>query len=60
MLKPAAYQRLPQFKQAIAHVLTDKKRFDIYCSEILLQIIPTMENAAPHETYPDKCFYLSD
>ncbi|MFV0486421.1 MAG: LysR family transcriptional regulator [Vibrio fluvialis] len=58
-LTSTAHQLLPQFKQAvdiIGHALTEKKHFDVYCSEILLHIMPSIENTVIYETSPDKCF----
>ncbi|NWK17961.1 LysR family transcriptional regulator [Vibrio parahaemolyticus] len=59
-LTSAAYQLLPQFEQAVSiidNAITEKKHFEVYCSEILLHIMDPIKNTIFYESPPEK--YIS-
>ncbi|EGR1682332.1 LysR family transcriptional regulator, partial [Vibrio parahaemolyticus] len=56
-LTSAAYQLLPQFEQAVSiidNAITEKKHFEVYCSEILLHIMDPIKNTIFYESPPEK------
>ncbi|EJZ3802697.1 LysR family transcriptional regulator [Vibrio parahaemolyticus] len=56
-LTSAAYQLLPQFEQAVSMIdnaITEKKHFEVYCSEILLHIMDPIKNTIFYESPPEK------
>ncbi|MCG6453070.1 LysR family transcriptional regulator [Vibrio parahaemolyticus] len=56
-LTSAAYQLLPQFEQAVSIIdsaITEKKHFEVYCSEILLHIMDPIKNTIFYESPPEK------
>lgn len=56
-LTSAAYQLLPQFEQAVSiidNAITEKKHFEVCCSEILLHIMSPIKNAIFYESPPEK------
>ncbi|EJG1063313.1 LysR family transcriptional regulator [Vibrio parahaemolyticus] len=56
-LTSAAYQLLPQFEQAVSiidNAITEKKHFEVYCSEILLHIMAPIKNTIFYESPPEK------
>ncbi|ENH2293334.1 LysR family transcriptional regulator [Vibrio parahaemolyticus] len=56
-LTSAAYQLLPQFEQAVSiidNAITEKKHFEVYCSEILLHIMDPIKNTILYESPPEK------
>ncbi|EII3132781.1 LysR family transcriptional regulator [Vibrio parahaemolyticus] len=56
-LTSAAYQLLPQFEQAVSiidNAITERKHFEVYCSEILLHIMDPIKNTIFYESPPEK------
>ncbi|WP_268809948.1 LysR family transcriptional regulator [Vibrio parahaemolyticus] len=56
-LTSTAYQLLPQFEQAVSiidNAITEKKHFEVYCSEILLHIMDPIKNTIFYESPPEK------